>query len=109
MAVSPTAARVVPSAEMATFRQPWSEIRGVHVAPASEETYTLPDDAEATNREPSADEAIDVQLRLSPKEKEAIKAITQKEVKKMEKKELKEELFLPPAGYQKIVPDVPKK
>lgn len=31
------------------------------------------------------------------------------EVKKMEKKELKEEIFLPPAGYQKIVPEPSKK
>ena len=31
------------------------------------------------------------------------------EVKKMEKKELKEELFLPPAGYQKIIPETIKK
>jgi hypothetical protein len=32
-------------------------------------------------------------------------AIDRVEVKKMEKKELKEEVFLPPAGYQKIVPE----
>jgi len=31
------------------------------------------------------------------------------EVKKMEKKELKEEIFLSPAGYQKIVPEPSKK
>jgi hypothetical protein len=31
------------------------------------------------------------------------------EVKKMEKKELKDEVFLPPAGYQKIVPEPGKK
>ena len=36
-------------------------------------------------------------------------AIDRVEVKKMEKKELREEVFRPPAGYQKIVPDVPKK
>jgi hypothetical protein len=31
------------------------------------------------------------------------------EVKKMEKRELKDEVFLPPAGYQKIVPEPSKK
>jgi hypothetical protein len=31
------------------------------------------------------------------------------EVKKMEKKELKDEIFLPPSGYQKIVPEPSKK
>ena len=31
------------------------------------------------------------------------------EVKKIEKRELKEEVFLPPAGYQKIVPEPSKK
>ena len=31
------------------------------------------------------------------------------EVKKIEKRELKEEVFLPPAGYQKIVPETIKK
>jgi hypothetical protein len=36
-------------------------------------------------------------------------AIDRVEVKKMEKKELKEEIFLPPAGYQKIVPEPSKK
>ena len=36
-------------------------------------------------------------------------AIGRVEVKKMEKKELKEELFLPPAGYQKIIPETIKK
>jgi len=36
-------------------------------------------------------------------------AIDRVEVKKIEKKELKEEVFLPPAGYQKIVPEPSKK
>jgi hypothetical protein len=36
-------------------------------------------------------------------------AIDRVEVKKIEKKELKEEIFLPPAGYQKIVPEPSKK
>ena len=36
-------------------------------------------------------------------------AIDRVEVKKMEKKELKEGIFLPPAGYQKIVPEPSKK
>lgn len=36
-------------------------------------------------------------------------AIDRVEVKKMEKKELKDEIFLPPAGYQKIIPETPKK
>ena len=36
-------------------------------------------------------------------------AIDRLEVKKMEKKELKEEVFLPPPGYQKIVPEPSKK
>lgn len=36
-------------------------------------------------------------------------AIDRVEIKKMEKKELKEEIFLPPAGYQKIVPEPSKK
>jgi len=36
-------------------------------------------------------------------------AIDRVEVKKMEKKELEKEVFLPPAGYQKIVPEFPKK
>ena len=36
-------------------------------------------------------------------------AIDRVEVKKMEKKELKEEVFLPPSGYQKIVPEPSKK
>lgn len=36
-------------------------------------------------------------------------AIDRLEVKKMEKKELEKEDFLPPAGYQKIVPESPKK
>ena len=36
-------------------------------------------------------------------------AIDRVEVKKIEKKELKEEIFLPPPGYQKIVPEPSKK
>jgi len=36
-------------------------------------------------------------------------AIDRVEVKKIEKKELEKEVFLPPAGYQKIVPKSPKK
>jgi hypothetical protein len=36
-------------------------------------------------------------------------AIDRVEVKKMEKKELKDDIFLPPAGYQKIIPEAPKK
>jgi len=36
-------------------------------------------------------------------------AIDRVEVKKIEKKELKEEIFLPPPGYQKIVPDPSKR
>ena len=36
-------------------------------------------------------------------------AINRVEVKKMEKRELKDEVFLPPAGYQKIVPEPGKK
>jgi hypothetical protein len=36
-------------------------------------------------------------------------AIDRVEVKKIEKKELKEEVFLPPPGYQKIIPEAPKK
>ncbi len=36
-------------------------------------------------------------------------AINRVEVKKIEKKELKDEVFLPPAGYQKIVPELSKK
>jgi len=36
-------------------------------------------------------------------------AIDRVEVKKMEKKELEKELFLPPSGYQKIVPEPSKK
>jgi len=31
------------------------------------------------------------------------------EVKKIEKKELKDEVFLPPAGYQKVIPEAPKR
>ena len=36
-------------------------------------------------------------------------AIDRVEVKKIEKKELKEEVFFPPPGYQKIVPAAPKR
>ena len=36
-------------------------------------------------------------------------AIDRVEVKKMEKKELKDEVFLPPAGYQKVIPETSKK
>ncbi len=36
-------------------------------------------------------------------------AIDRVEVKKIEKKELKDEVFLPPAGYQRIIPETPKK
>jgi len=36
-------------------------------------------------------------------------AIDRVEVRKMEKKELEKEVFLPPAGYQKIVPESSKK
>jgi Domain of unknown function (DUF4412) len=36
-------------------------------------------------------------------------AINRVEVKKIEKTELKEEVFLPPAGYQRIIPEAPKK
>jgi hypothetical protein len=36
-------------------------------------------------------------------------AIDRVEVKKVEKKELKDEIFLPPVGYQKIVPEPGKK
>lgn len=36
-------------------------------------------------------------------------AINRVEVNKMEKKELKDEVFLPPAGYQRIIPEPPKK
>ncbi len=35
-------------------------------------------------------------------------AINRLEVKKIEKKELKEEVFLPPPGYQRIIPEAPK-
>jgi hypothetical protein len=38
-----------------------------------------------------------------------LKAIDRVEVKKIEKKELKDDVFLPPAGYQKIVPEPSKK
>ena len=38
-----------------------------------------------------------------------LKAIDRVEVKKIEKKELKDDAFLPPAGYQKIVPEPSKK
>jgi hypothetical protein len=36
-------------------------------------------------------------------------AINRVEVKTMEKKELKDEVFLPPGDYQRIIPEVPKK
>jgi hypothetical protein len=36
-------------------------------------------------------------------------AIDRMEVKKIEKKELKNDIFLPPAGYQKVIPEAPKK
>ena len=36
-------------------------------------------------------------------------AIDRVEVRKMEKKELEKEVFLPPPGYQRIVPESPKK
>ena len=36
-------------------------------------------------------------------------AIDRVEVKRMEKKELKDEVFFPPAGYQRIIPKSPKK
>jgi len=36
-------------------------------------------------------------------------AIDRVEVKKIEKKELKDEVFLPPAGYQRIIPEPPRK
>ena len=36
-------------------------------------------------------------------------AIDRLEVKKIEKKELKDEVFLPPVGYQRIIPEAPKK
>ncbi len=38
-----------------------------------------------------------------------LKAMDVLEVKKMEKKELMDEIFLPPSGYQKIVPEPSKK
>ncbi len=38
-----------------------------------------------------------------------LRAIDRVEVKKVEKKELKDDVFLPPAGYQKIVPEPSKK
>ena len=38
-----------------------------------------------------------------------LRAIDRVEVKKMEKKELKNEVFLPPAGYVKIIPETSKK
>jgi hypothetical protein len=38
-----------------------------------------------------------------------LRAIDRVEVKKMEKKELKDEVFMPPAGYQKIVPETSRK
>jgi len=36
-------------------------------------------------------------------------AIDRVEVKKIEKKELKDEVFLPPAGYQKVIPETSRK
>ena len=36
-------------------------------------------------------------------------AIDRMEVKKIEKKELKDDIFLPPAGYQRVIPEAPKK
>ena len=36
-------------------------------------------------------------------------AIDRVEVKKIEKKEFKEDVFLPPPGYQRIIPEAPKK
>jgi hypothetical protein len=36
-------------------------------------------------------------------------AIDRVEVKKMEERELKDEIFLPPAGYQRIIPETIKK
>jgi len=38
-----------------------------------------------------------------------LEAIDRVEVRKMEKKELEKGVFLPPAGYQKIVPESPRK
>jgi hypothetical protein len=38
-----------------------------------------------------------------------LRAIDRVEVKRMEKKELKDEVFMPPAGYQKIVPETSRK
>jgi hypothetical protein len=38
-----------------------------------------------------------------------LRAIDRVEVKKIEKKELKDDVFLPPAGYQRIVPEPSKK
>jgi hypothetical protein len=38
-----------------------------------------------------------------------LRAIDRVEVKKIEKKELKDDVFLPPAGYQKIIPETSKK
>ena len=38
-----------------------------------------------------------------------LKPIDVLEVKKIERKELKEEIFLPPAGYERIIPQPPKK
>jgi hypothetical protein len=36
-------------------------------------------------------------------------AIDRIEVKKIEKKELKDEVFRPPVGYEKVIPEAPKK
>jgi hypothetical protein len=38
-----------------------------------------------------------------------LRAIDRVEVKKIEKRELKDDVFLPPADYQKIIPEPPKK
>ena len=36
-------------------------------------------------------------------------AIDVLEIKKLERKDLKEDVFLPPPGYQRIIPELPKK
>jgi hypothetical protein len=36
-------------------------------------------------------------------------AIDRAEIKKMEERELKDEIFLPPVGYQRIIPETLKK
>jgi len=38
-----------------------------------------------------------------------LRAIDRVEVKKIEKKELKDDVFLPPAGYQKVIPETSRK